>query len=106
MQPPFEPLVAEAVTWVVWVSSENPLVEYSILIVAIVPVVAQAIVAELPTVRTSPATMPGVGLWAAIVPLTVKFASETSLVGGRFTVFASEARTLNWAEVAVGAVQA
>ena len=70
------------------------------------PVLVQAIVAELPTVKIWPATMPGVGLWAAIVPLTVKFASEMSLVGGRFTVFASEARTLNWAEVAVGAVQA
>ena len=79
--------------------------EYSSFTFAIVPVVAQAIVAELPTVRTSPATMPGVGLWAAIVPLTVKFASETSLVGGRFVVFASEARILNWVEVAVGAVQ-
>ena len=42
------PLVAEAVTWVVWVSFENPFVEYSILIVGIVPVVAQAIVGNSP----------------------------------------------------------
>src|SRR2546428_14015475 len=105
VQPPLTPLAAEAVTWVVWVSSEKPLVEYSILIVEIVPVVAQAIVAELPTVKIWPAPMPGVGLWGAIVPLTVKFASETPLVGGRFGVFASEALILNWVEVAVGAVQ-
>jgi hypothetical protein len=51
------------------------------------------------------ATVPGVGLWVEIVPFTVKFASEMSLVAGRFTVLASEARTLNWVEVAVGAIQ-
>ena len=55
--------------------------------------------------KTWPATMPGVGLWTAIVPLTVKFASEMSLVAGRLTVSASDARILNWVEVAVGAVQ-
>src|SRR3989441_453156 len=62
-------------------------VEYSSFTFARLPVLVQAIVAELPTVKIWPATMPGVGLWAAIVPLTVKFASETSLVGGRFVVF-------------------
>jgi hypothetical protein len=44
------PLAAAAVTWVVWSSSTKPLVEYSILIVAIVPVVAQAIVGAPPAV--------------------------------------------------------
>jgi hypothetical protein len=50
--------------------------------------------------------MPGVGLWTAIAPLTVKFASETSLVAGRVRVSASDTRTLNWVEVSAGAVQA
>src|SRR5207247_9964967 len=79
--------------------------EYSSFTFAMRPVLVQAIVAEFPTVKVWPATMPGVGLWAAIVPLTVKFASETSLVAGRSVLSASEGGMLNWVEVALGAVQ-
>src|SRR3989442_919595 len=97
-QPPFEPLVAEAVTWVVWVSLEPPLVEYSSFTLGMFPRVDQVIVIGSPTVKI----WPPFGAVTVTAPAIVKAVSETSVRAG---LPVSVTRTFVVVLIASGTVQ-